>query len=371
LNSSYGGIVKRITLALAFALTVALSFAACGSGVDKTPVIAVPLPMGLTQSASFLNGIELAREDIAAAGLNITVQADDDKGEFAEAVALAQSYIADDNVIGVVGHWYSDICVPVAELYKNGGKTLVVPTVSTPNLTAKPSRFIFRNIPNDEHVSVSMIEYAERIGAKTSVVYYEDSKYGFRMAAIVEEYAERAGISVLDKVSSPPEREIPSLAVKWEVLGADVVFVVCNVEEGVTAINLLDGGGYAGTFICGDGVDADSTPRLVSPNANVMVCTVADVNSEVDSFAEFKKRYGDKFGEPADVWAAQGYDCVMIIANAIANGVTTSDELSYYLSEASDLGSVYGKTYFDDNHEIAGRGVYNKLIRNGGYEHLS
>jgi ABC-type branched-subunit amino acid transport system substrate-binding protein len=87
-------------------------------------------------------------------------------------------------------------------------------------------------------------------------------------------------------------------------------------------------------------------------------------------FADFLERYEARFDEEGSVWAAQAYDCIMMIANAVEQGVKSSKELSKYLLENTDLKSIYGKTYFEPTREISGRSVYIKILENGKFNYL-
>ncbi|MDR3239433.1 MAG: ABC transporter substrate-binding protein, partial [Clostridiales bacterium] len=198
------------------ALVCLLTLISCSSA-DKGEayIIAAPVPLAFAQqNTCFLDGVKLAEEDIQSMDLPVSlqVQVDDDNADFSTAIALAQKYISNPSIIGVVGHWYSDICLPISELYKKGEKTLIVPTVSISALTNPPSDYLFRNIPDDSQIARKMCDYAVNGGVKTAVIYYEDSTYGFRMSAGLELYANSAGIDIADRVCNPSmTRDLPDL----------------------------------------------------------------------------------------------------------------------------------------------------------------
>ena len=339
-------------------------------------VLAVPVPLRFAEeNTGFIKGIELAREDIAAMELPVPleVRIDDDKGDFAAAVELAQGYIGDPSVIGVVGHWYSDICMPVSSIYTMAGQTLIVPTVSIPSLTSPPSASLFRNIPADDQISRRMCDYALRQGTRRAVVYYENSMYGFEMSTWLEQYARSAGIDVVDRMRSPDlGQELVVLNRKWRALDYDTVFVVSNVEEGAAFINALRALGFEGAIICSDGMDSASLGRhLNTADGELVISSIFHSERPPEGIVTFQQRYNERFGTPPDVWAMQGYDCVMIVAQAVADhDVRTSDELSAYLSAADSLESIFGMLSFDDRHEITGKSVYLKRWTGSRFEYI-
>lgn len=365
---------------LALALTAALL--GCGDRVAARPaeppgevVLAVPVPLAYArENTGFLDGVELAEEEIAGWEMEVpfTIRVDDDEGEFAAAIGLAQRYIDTPAVIGVVGHWYSDICLPISDIYKQGEKLLLVPTVSLSSLIPSPSDYLYRNIPADSQIGRRMGDYAVRTGARQAVIYYEDSKYGFEMAAELEKYAGGIGLEVIDRVCEPIAAEVPALRRKWAAIGCDTVFVIANVQQGSAFINALRRAGYDGRVVCSDGMDSESVAGLLRPDEqNVVICSILNGDNPPAGVRAFQTRYRERYGREPDVWALQGYDCVMIVAEAVANhGVRTTEQLGAYFRTAADLGSVYGPTRFDENHEIAGKAVYLATVAGGKYRYI-
>jgi branched-chain amino acid transport system substrate-binding protein len=351
---------------------LALSLTACGEKGGDALIVAVPTPKDFAlENTTFLEGVALAEREIEEMNLpvKLRVQVDDDRGDFSDAVVLAQSYIDDPAVIGVVGHWFSDICLPLSSMYRQGGKLLLVPTVSVSSMTDPPSDYLFRNISNDDQVSHVMCDYARKKGAKRAVVCYEDSDYGFSMSAELERYAETVGMKVVDRVCAPGDFELPDLSRKWTALEYDTVFVVANVEEGASFINELSELGFAGRYVCSDGMDIDSALTVLNANPNeVAIATTFNSESSAPGLRDFMNQFRAEFDQEPDFWGVQGYDSVMLIAEAVRDGdVRTSEQLSAYLSAAETIDSVYGSEHFDERHELVGRTVYMKTIADGEF----
>ncbi|MCL2055769.1 MAG: ABC transporter substrate-binding protein [Oscillospiraceae bacterium] len=340
-------------------------------------VLAVPVPLSFAEeNTGFIKGIELAREDITAMEMPIhfEVRIDDDKGDFASAVELAQGYINDHTVIGVIGHWFSNICIPISSIYTMAEQTLIVPTVSIPSLTLPLSGYVFRNIPADDQISIKMSDYAVSQGTKRAVIYYEYSMYGFEMSAFLEQYARSVGIEIIDRVRAPdPGQELSILNRKWTALDYDTVFVVSNVEEGAVFVNAIRAFGFEGAIICSDGMDSASLIRLLNHGAgNLVVSSIFHSERPPAGIVQFQQRYTERYGTPPDVWAIQGYDSVMIVAAGVAeHGVTTSAQLSEYLSSAESLGSIFGQTSFNERYEIIGKSVYLKKLAGTRFEYIN
>ena len=339
-------------------------------------VLAVPVPLDFAEeNTGFIKGVELAREDIDAmeTPVRLEVRIDDDKGDFAAAVELAQGYINDPLVIGVIGHWFSNICIPISSIYTMAEQTLIVPTVSIPSLTVPLSGYVFRNIPADDQISIKMSDYAVSQGSKRAVIYYEYSMYGFEMSAWLEQYARSVGIEVIDRVRTPDlGQELDILNRKWSALDYDTVFVISNVEEGAAFVNALRALGFEGAIICSDGMDSASLNRLLGPGTgNLVVSSIFHSERPPEGIVKFQQRYTERYGTPPDALAIQGYDSVMIAAKAVAShNVTTSGGLSEYLSSADSLDSIFGTTSFNERHEITGKSVWLKKWSGARFEYI-
>ena len=136
---------------------------------DNTIKIAVPVDLATAKTyTSFINGIEIIKDEInqTEKDINIEILIDDDKADFISAVDLAESYIDDPNIIDVVGHWYSDICTPLTNIYEKNGKVLLIPNSTSPNIVKSNSKYIFQNVPTDTYIGEDMCNYAKKNGSK-------------------------------------------------------------------------------------------------------------------------------------------------------------------------------------------------------------
>lgn len=342
---------------------------------EVTLGIAVPYAY-VQENTGFLNGVELARSEIEAMDMpvKLNLRIDDDKGDFSEAVVLAQTYIADSSIIGVVGHWYSDICASIASIYMTGKTPLLVPTVSVSSLTDDASGYIFSNIPSEQQIGQKMCNFMLEQGGQTAVIYYEDSVYGFMLSASIEKYADSLGIKVIDRICEPTlDKELPALEKQWSAMDYDTVFVVSNVQEGVSFINKLRALGYDGRIICSDSMDSESlTTLLEDVEHSIVVCSIFNNTLSTPGIKRVQQNYINRFHKEPDVWALQGYDSVMLTANAVAHHqVRSKEQLAVYFQNAEALDSIFGKTYFSRNGEMIGKEVYLKMIQNGEVQFIS
>ncbi len=354
------------------AVTDQLGFAQSGPPDELIISVAVPLDYA-NENTNFLHGVEMAQQDISEMSLPIPlqIQVDDDKGDFFEAVTLAQQYIENPEVIGVVGHWYSDICLSLVDIYNRGEKVLMVPTVSISNLTGGEPSYIFQNIPNDRLIAMQMCENISNSGFERMVIYYEDSTYGFTMAGEVEKFAQQYGVTVVDRRSSSTDSELVQAQEKWKSLQYDVIVLINNAAEGAEFVNDIRAMGSDVPIVCSDGMDSSSVQNnLDEDSGEIYVASIIDMSSPPHGVENFVNRYVTQYGAQPDIWAVQGYESVMLVAQAVEDGVYTSHALQEYLATTPNMDSLYGGATFE-NGALADRPTYLKIVSSQRDEYLS
>ncbi len=347
------------------------------SGKGDSIIIGIPVPREFAENnTGFLKGIQLAVEDINAQGVNnkkIKLEIVDDKGVFKDAVDIAQDFSENPRMTAVIGHWFSDIAIPVSSIYEKAGMLVVVPTVSNPELVDKDYRYIFQNIPSDKKVAEKMCRYAEDKGYKNMVIYYEDSSYGRNLADAFEEEAQGKGLEIVDRRSGlVGEIDFKRTYEKWNALNFDSVFLALNMPEGAHFIKQFRKLDADTAILSGDGLNVSNFIEVMGEDAeDVVIATIYNPNNKRAQLKEFKKRYKQKYSGEPDVWAIQGYDSLMLIARAIEQTDSCSPAvLASYLRDVKAMKLVSGNIAFNDLGEIQGREVYKKKVVNGGFVYI-
>lgn len=342
----------------------------------KEIVIAVPVPMAFAQqNTKFLQGLDLALNDINAKGVNgkkIKLAIVDDQGNFKTAVDLAQRFSRETSVLALIGHWYSDICLPIAKIYEEAELLTIVPTVSNPELTQRGYQYIFQNITSDKRIAEKMCSYAEEQGYKRVVICYEDSSYGENLARAIDEQAQARGLTVVDRRSGLLTGEqFQSAHDKWEALDFDAVLLALNMPEGTSFISRLRQLNQDAAVIAADGLDVLDLMDELGPDAEgVVIVTTYNPDDSRSQLEEFTQKYWAKYQEQPDVWAIQGYESLQLIAHAIEQTNSYSPAiLANYLRQMKPWPTVSGTVSFNENGEIEGRQIYTKIVVNGQFQY--
>ncbi|GAB6181635.1 ABC transporter substrate-binding protein [Desulfotomaculum defluvii] len=348
------------------------------AGKGDSIIIGVPVPREFTEkNTGFLKGIALALEDINSRGVNgkkIKLEIVDDKAVFKNAVDIAQRFSQNTHMTAVIGHFYSDICIPLAAIYEKAGMLEIVPTVSNPELTENNYRYVFQNIPSDKKVAEQMCQHALHEGYKKMVVYYEDSSYGRNLADAFESEAANKGITIIDRCSGfVNDNDFKRAHDKWNALDFDAVFLALNMPEGAQFIKGFRKLNSSIPILSGDGLDVSNFTKVLGKDCEgVVIATISNPHNVKPELIEFSKQYKQRYGEEPDVWAVQGYDSLQLIAQAIEQTDSCSPPvLADYLRDMETMKLVSGDISFNEHGEIQGREVFMKKVVKGTFEYIN
>lgn len=346
-----------------------------GKGSDI--LIGVPVPLEFAkENTNFLKGLELAQEDINAEGINgkkIKLQIADDGGNFKTAVDIAREFSENTRMMAVIGHWFSDICLPVSKIYEEAGMLTVVPTVSNPELTENGYKYIFQNISSDKMIARKMCAYAKSKGYKNIVICYEESSYGENLASAIEKEAQAKGLKIVDRCSGlVTEEQFKKSHDKWSALEFDAVLLALVMPEGANFISELRNMNKEVGIISADGLDVDNFIDELGPKAEgVGLATTYSPYNKSPQLNHFIKEYQDKYNQQPDVWAIQGYESLQLLAHAIKETDSCSPPvLATYLHKMKPFNTLSGNITFNQYGEIEGRNIYTKVVENGQFRYV-
>lgn len=345
------------------------AYTAGGSG---DIVIGIPGPISYMKDITgFCNGVQLAADEINQAGgidsRKIALEIKDDKGVFDDGVKIAQDFASDESVVAVVGHWNTYITLPAARIYNDAGIVMLSPVVSNPDLTKKGYRYVFQNIVNDSQMGAEMAAYAGKMGYKRVVVYYADNDYGRGLSMAFENALKDQGGSVIDRNTEfVNDAAFDRAYDKWKALDFDAIFIADSMPHAGGFIQQVRAVSKDVPLFSGDGLDIGDISELLGEAAEGIVIATA-YNPDRDSPLQraFEKKYSDAYGMKPDIWAAQGYDSIMLLAEAMKkNGGPSPKGIAAALHEDTDWQNVLGTVHFDSNGEMTGMKIHKKIIRN-------
>ncbi|GHT83919.1 ABC transporter substrate-binding protein [Spirochaetia bacterium] len=369
--------MKRVVVVLMLAglVSVGVFFGACRKAGGGDPVkIAVALPMtGDNQEygKSFLIAAQIMVEKWNAAGgvlgRRIEIVNYDDKNSAEEAASIAQKIVSDKGIIGVLGHFSSGVSMTAAPTYEENQVIEISNCASHPDYS-KMGKYIFRNntvITEEFKVMVDILENDLKL-KKVGVI------------AIKTDWGTTAGGIAVDLINRSPALDMVAYEQVLETsddYGPAIAKLRAAGAEAVVAVGMYSlYGPLARQYKEADpniqllGVSNAYTQQIIQLGGNAVEGLFAPVSffaesadPQVQEFVtEFKKRFGM---EPSSL-AAQAYDSIGILLQAIKNTGSLDREKVRDAIYAIDYPGITGPTTFDSIGDASH--AFQKVIIQGG-----
>lgn len=371
--------MKRTISILIVVMLIMTAFTGCsqkagdeGSEVVKIAVVG-PLTGDFAEyGTGFKNAVELMAGQWNADGGVLDKQIEvvffDDKNSGEEAATIAEKIVSDKDIVAVVGHFASGVCMAASPTYQEAGIVEISPSASHPDYT-KEGDFIFRNntvINVESGVAVDLA--VDTIGKKKVGILSVKTDWGTNTAKITKELVEKAGGTVVDhqEVVDGTIDFSPNVS-KLNDAGAEVIIVAAMYNtlapfaSQYKAVNPdIELVGFSNAY-------SQQLINLAKENAeNIHFPTIFFHGSEDEAVGSFVKAYEEKYGSTPSSLTAQAYDSTGILLTAIKNAnkvdrAAIKDEL-YKMTYPG----VTGETKFDENGDAI-KVFTNVKVENGKF----
>ena len=349
---------KFIALAMALVMCLAL-FAGCGQESNTEP--STPAESGTPESgtpaegASFkfgvvgpltgenaiygnavANGVQIAVEEInAAGGINgyqVEVSPQDDVSD-GETSVNAYNNLMDWGMQVLIGPVTTGPAISVSTEVYNDRIFALTPSASSPDVVAGKDN-MFQMCFSDPNQGSGAATYmgANMPDAKIAVIYRNDDAYsqGIRDTFVAEAENQNLEIVYEGTFTADTQADFSVQLTAAQAAGADVVFLPIYYQPASVILSQANGMGYEPTFFGVDGMDGILTmPNFdLSLAEGVMVLTPFSADATDEKTVNFVTEYNERFGETPNQFAADGYDCVYALKQAIEAAGCTPD-MSY------------------------------------------
>jgi branched-chain amino acid transport system substrate-binding protein len=358
--------ISTVVLKIAFALI------ACGvicsnsisAAADNEPItIGAVLP--LTGDAAHWgipprHAAELAVDEINGAGgiggRTLELFVEDDRCRPADGVSAFNKIMATATPAVVLGAVCSGVTLAIAPLAESRKTVLISPASTSPKLT-HAGDFIFRVVPSASLRGKVFAEYLynER-GLRKLAVLYIDNEGGIGASSSFKaQFTQLGGAIVLEEIYAQGATDVRAQLTKIKAANAegvvvgsyppDTVFVLRQARELRLPQPL---------FIQTEAVENPDVLRDAGDAANgVVYILAAPASGEAPD--EFTGAYEAKFGKKPELFAAEGYDIVRLVGQAVAaakDKPVSGSSIRDFLYQVRNYAGASGAITFDQNGDV-------------------
>jgi len=204
---------------------------------------------------------------------------------------------------------------------------------------AEQGMWVFRNYINSQEETRVAQQILDTLKVRQLGIIHADDPYGNSVAELLgQSFVGRGG-----KVTAVSfANDVTDLTHQLETVRTmQAVYVVGQVKHIGLAIRQLRQAGYAGHLIAASGAASPQVTEMVE--ADGVYVGIPLVYNEDFLFArQFKDKYKARFGKPFSHQAANGYDCVKMIAELLEENEVSRQNLQLLLAQGFLYSGVQG-----------------------------
>jgi branched-chain amino acid transport system substrate-binding protein len=367
--------MKKRILVLVAAVSAVLVFSAAACSRPESPIkigAAGPFTGDLSKiGLDSLNALKMAVDEFnEAGGVNgrtVAVVVGDDGGDPAKGNVVADKFISDPAVLGVIGPMNSSVVSAALQAYEKAGLVLISQSATTSDLTDRGFKVMHRICPRDDAQGRAAATFIFReLQAQKVYILDDKSTYGQGLADEVAKDLKAYGLTQVkrDQVSDK-DKDFSSLISLIKAFRPDLVYTAfANPAQAANLAKQMASVGLAPKLMGGDGCrEKDQLIGGGGPAVQGMYVTALgrDVKEvpEAKAFVEkFESRY-----KGMSIFSGQTYEATKILLAAIKEAARTGQLNRQGVLKAVHATKDYKGTLgfpvsFDDKGDVLGSEVF-------------
>jgi branched-chain amino acid transport system substrate-binding protein len=304
----------------------------------------------------------------------------------AQAATNTQQFVADPNVVAVVGPQMSGSGKAMAPIASDAGLMLITPSSTNPDITDpnfasqyRPNgkAIYFRTVTTDAFQGPYMANYAaETLGIKSVYILDDTGAYGEGIANSFEGQAKAKGINVLghDKLN-PKESDYTTILTKIKAMNPDALYYGGVQQAAVKLAKQANDVMPNLPKMGGDGVYSVSFPQDAGQAAEKWYATIAAPDTIDEPQAQdWVAKYQSKYGAAPQDYALTAYDAVLVLSDTVTRLINdgmpiTRDNVRDY-AQQTNLPTLQGTISFDDNGDLKEKIISVFQVKDAKYQYV-
>lgn len=304
-------------------------------------------------------GVKYAIEELNAAGgvlgKKFKVELQDDQSKPDEAKTVAQRFASDKNMVAVIGEVASTRSKIAAPEFQRAGIPMISPSSTNPEVT-QVGDFIFRVCFIDPFQGYVMAKFAREDlkAGKVAIMREQSSDYSVGLADVFkDEFTKMGGQITADVSYNSKDSDFRSQLTQLK--DVDAIFIPGYYNNIGTIARQAREQGIKVPLLGGDGWDSDKLVAGAGGAGGALEGSYFSTHYSPDDKSarvqDFVKKYKEKHnGETPAALVAQGYDAMMLLADAIKRANSTDrQKVRDALAETKNYEAVTGMITLDEN----------------------
>ncbi|MEH7123224.1 ABC transporter substrate-binding protein [Bacillus sp. JJ1532] len=323
----------------------------------KIGVISYMTGPGAAYGEAITSGFKLAQKEINEKGeVKIDLVIEDSAGKQEQALSAAQKLMSDDSIVALLGPTLStemNVVGPEADL--NG--IPIMGTSTTAEGIPQIGEYVFRNsIPEALAIPASIQKAVDKYGAKkVAILYGNDDVFTKSGFDTMEKVAKDMGLEITTiETFQKGQADYNAQLTKIKGQNPDLILASALYNEGAVIMDQARKMGIDVPFVGGNGFNSPQVIEIAGDASNGLIVATPWFGEKDDPKVQgFNEKFEAEYKKKPDQFAAQAYDALYIMAEALKNaGEADRDKLKDALLEIKDLEGILGKFSFDEDGDV-------------------
>lgn len=348
---------KKLAWLMLAAMVVTVLLSGCGTKNSNTFKIGMtgPLTGGAAQyGIAAQRGAQIAVEEInAKGGIQFELKVEDDTHD-AEKAANAYNALIDWGMQISLGSVTSTPCEATARIAAAEKIFALTPSASSTSVTKAGGGYQFQICFSDPNQGSASAVYIKNKGlaTKVAIIYKNDDVYSTGIYESFKTKAAELGLSVVSETSfnDDTDTDFSVQVAAARTAGADLIFLPMYYEPASLIFAECSKIGYTPKFFGVDGMDGILTMKGFDTKLaeGVMLLTPFAADASDAKTKSFVQKYQEKYGEIPIQFAADGYDCIYAIYEALQKCDAKAS------MTAAEIGALLKDTFTSSSFSFSG-----------------
>ena len=373
--------VTALFVMLCMLVAGAFALSGCGGGASSQKVLKIGVVGPESGGAAQLGqgqrkAVQMAVDEINAKKLagdwKLEVFFEDDEGNPTKSASATNKLIQQSQVNVLIGAIHSSATLADMVVTARAGLPQLTAGSTGTSITEQGNKWIFRTAVNDGFQANALMKYAKDVlKIKKVATFTAADDYGQSGAKLLAAAAQREGLQLVAKPTyNNGDKDFKPQLLTIKDGGAEGIFMWGLYQDAALIGKQARQLGIGAQLFGASGMAAQKLIELGGDAVQGLILTQTFLPDSPDAKVnEFVSKYKEKYKENPIPHAAQAYDTVYILADAVkkANGVKP-DALRDAIAKTSGLKLVTGSPKFNDKGDDIGKNLLVTVIKGPKFE---
>jgi len=322
-----------------------------------------------------LKGLNMAIAELnkdGVLGRQVQLVEEDNAGQKDQAINITNKLISQDKVVAIIGDPTTGI-TRVAGSIANTKKTVILSAGSTGTNVVEIGPYVFRDTLLDTIAAPATMKYViqEKGWKNVALITSKNNDYSVSLSKIfTSAIVDAGGKVVIEEFIQDKDTDFSGQITKIKAANPDVIVFSGYYTEGALIMKKAREVGIKAVMVGGDGLQGDDLMKIggaaVEGSISYAGFSPEQPTPNTEKFINaFKAKYNNDL---PDLFAAQGYDALMLVAKAIKDAKSAEPEkFKDTLATTKNYDGVSGTITFQASREPIKSPVYLLEVKGGKF----